>query len=233
MRGACLAANVAVPGLGGLWLASHGQVLDVAMGLGLAALLPFAWQYLAVRPTALLTGGLTATTGTANLGLVMGGAFVSALWKFAILGAWAFGCFALFGRNPQPGDEPVLMVWAYGTVMAPLTLLAPSRLDLGHPRTFPLFQALGACLLCGFGTLAGKMDVAVWLLAALTVVGALASAALVARNTQMHRRARAASAEPFAAAPGPGQPGTARRATQRARRDSNPQPSVPKTSRDP
>ncbi len=228
IRGVCLALNVAVPGLGGLWLASHGQVLDLAMGLGLAAILPLAWKYLAVRPTAFFTGRLTDPAGTANVRLVMGGAFLSALWQFAILGSWAFGCFVLFGRDPRPGDEPVLMVWAYGTVMAPLTLLAPPRLDLGNPRTFPLFHALGACLLCGFGFLAGKMDEAVWLLAALTVVAAIASSALVARNTQMHRRARAASAESFS--PAPGQPRKARRATKRARRDSNPQPSVPKTS---
>ncbi len=225
IRGASFALNVVLPGLAGLWLTSHGRVLDLAMGLGLAALLPLAWQFLAVRPTASLTGGLTAATGTSSLRVVTGAAFLSALWQFAILGAWAFGCFVLFGRDPRPGDEPVLMAWSYGTMMAPLTLLAPPRLDLGNPRTFPLFHAMGACMLCGFGFMAGRMNDAVWMLAALTVVAAMASAALVARRTQMQRRARAASAEPFASSPVPGQPGTARRATQRSRRDS----SVPKS----
>jgi hypothetical protein len=224
-----VAINVAVPGLAGLWLASHGQLLDLAMGAVMAAVLPFAWRHLAQRPVHLVTGRLTAPETTANLRIVMGVAFVAALWQAALLGAWALGSFTLFGRDPRPGDEPVLAAWAWGTVMAPLALLAPPRLDLGNPKTIPFFYAIGACVLCAFGFLNGDMTDPAWVLASLTVVAAIASSALVARNAQLHRRARAASDEAFApvtpspAAPAtPAHPQTARRATKRAQKDSSP-----------
>lgn len=190
-----LAVNVIVPAMAGLWLTTRGQILDVAMGVALGFLMPITWVAFAIRPGALLTSRVPAPGAGSKLWLVTCVAFVVALWQYAVLAAWTLGVFALFGRNPQPGDLPVLMLWAYGAVMAPMTEIAQRKLQSDPGRTIAVCFAFGASVLAAIGCIMGLMADAAWNLGALTLAGAISTAALVARATQRQDRAEAGSAE--------------------------------------
>ncbi len=112
--------NFLGPAAAGCWLALGGHRIEAGAGIGLALAMPFVWGWLASWPASIIAP--SDMSRSAVLVVVRG--FLAAGWQYCVIAAWTFGVFLFFEGRMHPGNTPAMIVWAYGTVMGPLSYMA-------------------------------------------------------------------------------------------------------------
>jgi hypothetical protein len=181
--------NFLGPCAAGMWLAFHGYRFAVGAGLGFAILVPFVWSWVAFRPTTMLAGPMTTQGDRAHPLLVVVIGFIAAGWQYCVIAAWTLGVFAFFEDRIGFGMPVPMLVWAYGTVMGPLSFMASRDADVNSAPALALGFALVAfgVILALYLAHAPLLTTGFWLLG-LAVPAALANATLAGRAAVRQRK---------------------------------------------
>ena len=102
--------------------------------------MPFVWGWLASWPASIIAP--SDMSRSAVLVVVRG--FLAAGWQYCVIAAWTFGVFLFFEGRMHPGNTPAMIIWAYGTVMGPLSYMASKDAALDSAPVLALAVAFVA-----------------------------------------------------------------------------------------
>lgn len=109
--------------VGGIWLGIFGHWKSIVSGIVIAIAMP--WLYILVSlPSLGLTvlAGFLAEKGMKTLTALVG--FITSLYDNALIGIWVIMIFGYFMRTAEPKLHIPYLLWAYSTMMAPLSYMA-------------------------------------------------------------------------------------------------------------
>jgi hypothetical protein len=121
-------AIVLVPFATGVWLAMNGHAEVAAMGAGVGLATPLVWSLLARGPADSIAGPArpSGDQETRPLSATVCG-FVGACWQYGVLAAWTMVVFIHLVAPSSPEVESQVLLWGYGTIMAPIALMTGHR----------------------------------------------------------------------------------------------------------
>lgn len=116
--------NFLGPLAAGIWMTRRGLRMEAGIGLGLAIVMPLVFSWMAFKPASAISAPATRPGRRAHPVVVILVGFMATLWQLSVIGGWTLGVFTFFGDRMY-GDLMIpVAVWAYGTVMGPLSFMA-------------------------------------------------------------------------------------------------------------
>jgi hypothetical protein len=178
-------AIVLVPFATGVWLAMDGHAEVAAMGVGVGLATPLVWSLLARGPADSIGGPArpSADQETRPLTATFFG-FLGACWQYAVLAAWTMVVFIYLVAPSSPEVHSQVLLWGYGTIMAPIALMTGHRGNW-TPLIVGLFIYVAASIIHSFDLLLATT--ATWL-GVVAAVGALIDIAVGAAVGGEERR---------------------------------------------